>query len=426
MTFLRSQRLILVIFSVAVVARLGFIAARGVLTTPDTSEYQLLARNVLRFHAFSTSERPPLQPAISRPPVYPLFLALFLPASPSPIIPAIAQAILDALVCALLFLMASRIARPPFAVTVSLLYALHPGAMSASATLLSDVLFAALLVAAVFLATAAAERLSPVIALCSGVAFGLATLCRSIGVMYLIAVICVLLFRRFRRTALVMTLGAAIIVAPWIVRSSRVAGQFVLIQAPSFIDWYLPTLWWLDQNDEPAIWRYFSTADSYGIRLGAATTPGAVISADSFGRRQAIANVRKNPERYLLSRARTFPHLFLNTFDRFTGINRSLGNAARARDIGDLAIKLGLMLLFTAFPVAAALLGIRGSWRNLTASLAAMVWIITLAVHAAMWIEYRYWLPVVPFQLMTAALGIQSVPDRIRSRRQLAAGAVRG
>ena len=400
----------------ALTARLGFVAVRGVLATPDSSEYQLLARNVLRFHTFSASETQPLQPAICRPPVYPLLLAMLMPAGHSAIVAAIAQSVLDALVCVMVFLMASRVARRPFAVAVSLLYALHPGAISISATLLSEALFTTLLFTAVFLAVIAAERLSSVVALCSGAAFGLATLCRSIGVLYLISIACVLVVRRFRRTALALVLGAVVMIAPWIVRSWRVAERFVFVQAPSVLSWYLPTLWWLDQNDEPTIWGYYFAADPYGLRLGAAKTPRAVMSADDFGRHQAIANVRKNPKRYLQSRARTFAHLFLNTFDRFTGINRSIGTVTRARDSPALAIKLGLMLLFTAVPMIAACLGLGGSLRNLTASLAAVIWIITLAVHVPMWIEYRYGLPVVPFQFVTAALGIQSAIDGARSR----------
>jgi hypothetical protein len=416
MSLLRRQQLVLVIFSVALAARLGFVAVRGPLATTDTSEYRLLARNLLHHHAFSMSETPPLQPSIGRPPVYPLFLALLLPLGSSPIIPAIAQAVLDALVAVMIFLMASRVARRPFAVAVSMLYALHPRAISASATLLSETLFTILLLAAVFLALVAAERLSTPLAFCGGAVLGLATLCRSIGVMYVIAVAGVLIVRRFRRTAIAIILGAVVIIVPWLVRSSHVAGRFVFVQAPSVMPWYLPTLWWLDQNDEPALWRYVFTTDPYGLRLGAAKTPRAVMSADDFGRQQAIANIRRNPRAYLRSRLRAFPHQFLSTFDHFTAINRSLGDVVRARDFPALTIKLGLLLLFTALPMAAALLGLAASRRVLTASIAAVMWTLTLAVHAPMWIEYRYFLPVVPFQLVTASLGIQIAIDRIRSR----------
>ena len=416
MFLLRKQQLVLIIFSVALAARLGFVAVHGALATTDASEYRLLARNILRFHAFSTSERPPMQPAICRPPVYPFFLALLLPLGGSPIVPVVAQAILDALVSVMIFLMASRVARRPFAVAVSLLYALHPRAISASASVLSETLFTILLLAAVFLALMAAERLSVALAFCCGALFGLATLTRSIAVLYLIAVACVLIVRRFRRTALVVMLGAVVIIAPWIVRSSRIAGRFVFVQAPSFTNWYLPTLWWLDQNDEPALWRYFFTTDPYGAHINAARTPAEVMRADDFGRQRAIANIRRNPRVYLRSRMRAFPHLFLSTFDHFTGINRSLVDVVGARDIPALTIKLGLLLLFTALPMAAALLGLAASRRTLTASIAASMWIITLAVHAPMWIEYRYFFPVVPLQLVTAALGIQIAIDRIRSR----------
>ncbi len=418
MTFDRRRQIALIIFAVAVAARLGFIAMLGVFQSPDSSEYQLLARNLLRFHAFSTSVGPPAQPAICRPPVYPLFLALLMPAGRSAILPAVAQAVLDALLCAMLFLMASRVARHPFAVAVSLLYAFHPGTIFASATVLTEVLFGALLFAAVFLTVIAAERPSVMLALGAGALFGVATLCRSIGVLYLLSVAFVLVVRRYRRAALALVIGAVVIVAPWVVRSSRAAGRFVFIQAPSVLPFYVPTLWWLDQNDEPAVWRYFA-ADPYGIHLSAAKTPRAVMSAEDFGRRQAIANVRKNAGGFLESRVRAWPHLFLNTFDHFTRINRSLGAVARAHDWPALAVKLGLMLLFTALPMAAACLGLAASRRTLIASLAAAIWIVTLAVHIVMWVEYRYWLPVVPFQFVSASLGIQRLLDTtfLSSRR---------
>lgn len=393
------------IFVVALAARLAFIAIHGVITTPDSSEYRLLARNIRSFHAFSTSVSAPMQASIARPPVYPLFLAAFSTARGA----AIAQAVLDALVCVMLFLMASRVARAPFAAAVALLYALHPGAIAASATLLSEGTFTALLFAGVFLGLIAAERLSVTLALCAGAALGLATLSRSIGVIYLIAVAFVLLVRRFRRTALIVVVAAVVVVAPWIVRSSRVVGRFVFIQAPSVMPWYVPTLWWIDQNDEPAIWRYFFATDPYGVSLKAAQGRAReVMSAEDIGRRQAMVNVRKNPGAYLRSRLRSFPHLFLNTFHRFTGINRALGDVKGMA----LAIKLGLMLLFTALPMLAAILGLGASRRTLAGSLTAAMWIATLAVHLLMWIEYRYWLPVVPFQFVSAALGIQLLLDR--------------
>jgi hypothetical protein len=409
---MRPFRHAFAIFAIAVAARLAFIGVHGVITAPDSSDYRVLSRNILRFHAFGTSAAAPVQPSVVRPPVYPLLLTLF---GHSSIAAVIVQSVLDALVCVMLFLIASRVARAPFAAAVSFLYAIHPGAIVASATILSEATFTVLLCTAVLLTLIAAERVSVPFAICAGATFGLATLCRSIGVIYLIAAATVLIVRRFPRVALAVLLGASVSIAPWIIRCSRVAGRFVFIQAPSAVPWYLPTLWWLDQNDEPAIWRYFLGADPYGARLKVARTPGEVLSADDFGRQQAFANVRQSPAGYLRSRARTFPHLFLNTFDGVTGINRSIGDVVRAREFPALAIKLGLMLLFTALPMAAAGFGLGASQRTLTGSLTAAMWIVTMAVHLAMFIEYRYWLPVLPFQLVTAALGFDRI-GRILNR----------
>lgn len=411
---MRSRQLLL-IFVLALAARLGFLAVRGTIESPDTAEYQLLARNVLRFHTFSVDERPPIAPSIRRPPVYPIFLASLMPLTSSRIAPAIAQAVLDALIAVMIFLIASRAVRQPFAMAVSVFYAIHPGPISATAAILSEVVFTTLLCAAALFALIAAERASTIIAIYSGIAFGLAALTRSIGIVYLIAVLCVLLAYRFRRTAVIAGISAIIVIAPWIIRSSRLASRFVLIQAPSSLGWYLPSLWWLDQNDEPGMWRHY-LGSPYGVRLEAAKTPAEVMRADDFGRQQTIANIRKNPRAYLQSRIRAFPHLFLNTFDLFTGINRSLGEVVSAHDFGALDVKLTFLLFFSALPMVFALLGLPASRQTLAASIAAALWLITLAFHVPVWIEYRYWRPALPFHLVTAALGIQMAKDIVATR----------
>jgi 4-amino-4-deoxy-L-arabinose transferase-like glycosyltransferase len=416
---LRSRQLLL-IFALALAARLGFLAVRGTVEPPDTAEYRLLARNVLRFHTFSMDERPPIAPAIRRPPVYPIFLASLMTVTNSRIAPAIAQAVLDALIAVMIFLIASRAVRQPFAIAVAVFYAIHPGPISATAAILSEVVFTTLLCTAALFALIAAERVSAIMAICSGIAFGLAALTRSIGVVYLIAVLCVLLAERFRRIAVIAGLSAIIVIAPWIIRSSRLAGRFVFIQAPSSLGWYLPSLWWLDQNDEPGMWRHYR-GDPYGVRLEAAKTPAEVMRADDFGRQQTIANIRRNPRAYLQSRMRAFPHLFLNTFDPFTGINHSLDDVVRAKGVGVLAIKLTLLLFFSVLPMAAALLGLPASRQTLAASIAAAIWLITLAFHVPVWIEYRYWRPALPFHLVTAALGIQMTKNIVATRARFPA-----
>ncbi len=412
----RRQKFTLLLFFLAFGTRVAFLVVQGIQRTPDTAEYELLARNILRAQTFSMSVGPPMRSTIRRPPVYPLFLALVVKVGGGRVASAIAQALLDALVCVLLFLMASRIVRVRLAFAAALLYAVHPGAISASATLLSETLFTALLFTAAFLAMRASERLSAMLALCSGIVFGMATLCRSIAVLYVGSVAFIFFFRHFRRTAVFIVIGAAAVIAPWIVRSSRLAGRFVLIQAPSFIDWYLPTLTWIDRNDETALWRYFDDVDPYGVRISRAVTPAEVMNADDFGRQQAVINIRRNPRDYVRRQIGSYPHLFLTTFARFTGAKRSIADGVRAHDVPGLALKLGLMLLFSVLPMVAACIGLPASRRNLTAAMAAAVWTVTLATHIPMWVEYRYWLPVIPFQLLTAAIGVQSVTERWRKR----------
>jgi hypothetical protein len=63
--------------------------------------------------------------------------------------------------------------------------------------------------------------------------------------------------------------------------------------------------------------------------------------------------------------------------------------------------------------MAAALLGLPASRQTLAASIAAAIWLVTLAFHVPVWIEYRYWRPALPFHLVTAALGIQMAVNMV-------------
>src|SRR5438552_2794258 len=66
----------MVVFLVALAARLAYLAWRGPVVTWDSGEYLRLARNLVEHGAYSLDTSPPFGPSIRRAPLYPWFLAL--------------------------------------------------------------------------------------------------------------------------------------------------------------------------------------------------------------------------------------------------------------------------------------------------------------------------------------------------------------
>jgi hypothetical protein len=128
-----------------------------------------------------------------------------------------------------------------------------------------------------------------------------------------------------------------------------------------------------------------------------------MAAADGELMRATWHNIVANPAAYSVPRARALPHLVLTSFDWFTGPNMSFANSWRARSWGLLALKLSLLVAFSALPLGFGLVGLSSRDQN-AAVLCATAWVFTALIHAPMWIEYRFW-PRSLFLLVTASFG---------------------
>ena len=254
---------------------------------------------------FSLSAAPPLVPTIRRGPAYPLFLALFGAAARA------AQCALDALVAAMICFLAGR----PRGWWAGGLYALHPGAIVYANSILSECLFAFLLAATVALLVIAVRRDDWRWAVVAGVGIGMAALCRPVAAPL---VIVIALVPRRRRIAAVFCAAAVVVVAPWIVRSSILAGRFVLVSSTAPVNVALATTkgpWNL--NDQATIFRgrYYWDVDPCGRATSHAQSPREAAQADGICAREALDNLRRDPGHY----ARTRPQQQLMHFPSSSG-----------------------------------------------------------------------------------------------------------
>jgi hypothetical protein len=89
---------------------------------------------------------------------------------------------------------------------------------------------------------------------------------------------------------------ALLVVVPWIVRSSVLAGRLVPIHSGSTVNLYEPTRVTPDGVPDP----FYAQRES-------AKTPAAQAEADSYGLERTIENIRNDPGRYLRQRASVYP-----------------------------------------------------------------------------------------------------------------------
>jgi 4-amino-4-deoxy-L-arabinose transferase-like glycosyltransferase len=379
------------------------ITGRG-LVNPDSDEYLNIARNLLEHGAFSLETAPPFTPTIRRSPVYPVFLALLhLSGAGAPFQIAIAQAVVGALCCPLVFYLAKQVTTERRAALAACFYAVFPSSLILVSNVLSETLFTLLLLSSVALTVAGGRRRSATVIAGAGAALSLSALCRPIA-FPLAAIFTFILALRFsRRLAVVFALGFALTLAPWAIRTSLVSRSFTLIQGYGSINIYMASQWWLDQKDYRAMIYSFEQSpyglsqSPYGLAIGARKNPVETVLADKTGLELAMRNIRTDPKAYLFSRLKSWPYLFISSFGGL-----SLSECRARRYYGQLSVKLFLLLVFSIAPLVLAFLSLRRVRENPAIALCATVWIFTLVAHLPLWIEYRFWAPAFPFLAICA------------------------
>jgi hypothetical protein len=331
----------------------------------------------------------------------------------SPALVASIQAVLDAGVTLVILFLGEAMYAGKWAKVAAWMYALHPGSILASVSLLSETVFTVLLAAAVWSLVVGLQKNRPGLIGIAGIGLGLAILCRPVALLLPAAIAIVLHFaREIRRptASSVILLGTvALVLCPWIIRSSSLANRFVPVQAYGAVNFYVATRMDWDWTKETFWWR--QVWDDLG--MGSARTPREMADLDRWFMRHALQNIASDWYGYLVSRAKAFPFLFLMSFDKFTGINESFSVVIARVDLRRLLAKGALLVAFSLIPVSLAIVGIANSDDHPIALVSAIVWIYTMGIHAPTFFENRYWWPAIPFVLVSGAIGMSRVASRL-------------
>jgi 4-amino-4-deoxy-L-arabinose transferase-like glycosyltransferase len=374
------------VFAVALAVRLVFVLVAYPRVEPDfrtPDGYDTIAANLAAGHGFRL-EGSSLA-AAERLPLYPAFLAALMRAfGPSPVPWQVAQCVLGALTCVLVFLVARRWASRGGALAASLLCALHPTLVLYTARPLTETLYILLLVLLVH--ALATERW-----LAAGGWLGLGLLVKSSALLHLVA-FPPLLPRASARSLVRAATIVVLVILPWAAWNLWVHGAPHLLTATAgrnlhqglFISrrvgWTIP-VGDLNREADWALWN--------DLRQARVAWTGDVTIDDASAGRVAREWIGQHPGVAARLWAR---NLLLTWYLARTAPSMALHAAMHG------------VLLLLALIGAVRLLRTPGV-RDLAAALVLVVVAYT-AAHAVIKPGIRYILPAVPVAAMLAAAAL--------------------
>ncbi|GEM_PF-1271425 len=230
------RRPVIIIFLLSALTKIIFglvvvTDAERIISDPDSIGYYRLAENLRHHGIFSRCERPPFIPDNIITPVYPFFLAILLAMARGSLwIVPIAQGIINSLAAVLVFKMGERLFNRRAGFIAGICYALDSSALIHTFSILTESLFTFLFLLANFFLVKYIQQISFKSLALAALLFGLATLCRPVGLYYPVIVVIILLCTisatfpsRVKNVTLYVLLFTATL-SPWLIRNKLTFG----------------------------------------------------------------------------------------------------------------------------------------------------------------------------------------------------------
>jgi 4-amino-4-deoxy-L-arabinose transferase-like glycosyltransferase len=407
MKLTRATRDLAGLITTALITRVWWVSSSA-WTAGDAPEYLTLARNLALHHAFSMNDGlgTPILPTASRPPLYPIVIALLWRTDSPPILAVLGlQCVLGAATVALVYLIARERFSRAIAVTAGVVIALAPLTGFFTAVVLTETLFTFLVTLAIFFW----GRQKSVLA---GLAFGLAALTRPTVLPFIAVLLLLALLPRLRsqrRLYVTIFLAAILLPAAWTVRNAFVFHEFIPVSASG---WGAQVL--CGTLDTELVGIKVWTGSNWAL-LDVGTHPLLQVDGEpSTTERERVylhrglRRIADHPVHWLGVRAIQYSKLFLDSGDYALGSHNVPVRRAVAES------RFGVLLVKSAFVVgnlfvfAMALLGFYAE-RKRTPSIVHMIAfpIFLLFVHLLTSTESRYILPMMPMVAIFFAVGWQ-------------------
>jgi hypothetical protein len=386
-----------------------------------TDQWNQIARNIIAGNGYSWVPGGGV-PTITRAPGYALFLAALIRLThDNLLLIRVAYLVLDSILVGLVMRLSWKLVRDrTVAFVAGLFYAVYLLPAWHIAKLSPDAFFSCILLVAVmtFLEMLDARDTRAVVkwAVVSGVCLGAAILTRKVAMLLAPVWLIAFLFRpRPRavkmRALVAYMLAAAVVVAPWLYRNARVAGQMAPVETLTWFNyWYgdfadrsLDTMNPKDFSDAAA--AYIGALDGTGVYLPYALTPAADLERERRFRAMAMEQARKDPGHVVARFARNVPRFwYLTETNRMTQLTMWFGAV--------------LASLF----VYGSIVALRETTRSAGIIMLCASVVLVNALHALVFSIVRYMIPVVPYIAVFVGFALSDLRSRW-SRRPEHAGA---
>jgi len=398
-----NKRPLCFIFILALAVRLAFVLFFPPLYAPDTGSYEIIAQSLVKGDGFSSS---PGVPSLTRAPGYPLFLAgVYFLFGPSHIAVKSIQALLGAIGCIIIYFIGREIFNRKVGLWSGVTMALYPPLISTAGFVLSEELSIFLLATSILFLTKAMKSKEVGWYALSGIFMGLATLCRSVTLLFPFFLYLTFLFspskkREFVRISIFL-LFTIVTIVPWTIRNYVRFNAFIPTEIQGgrnlWVGSYFPSdglLPYSTTSDQ----EYENPEDKEAYnKIGRGLSP---IEADKAYSSEAIKNILNNPSGY--------SRLCVQKFERFwfwiPGGVEVLKPYPK--------IKWGVTIVYCLVLLSAGLglwVGLRENWRDKLPLLAIILYFTIM--HTLLFAIPRYRLPIMPYVLIFAVVGFLRILD---------------
>jgi 4-amino-4-deoxy-L-arabinose transferase-like glycosyltransferase len=295
------KKLILILVA-ALLLRLALLflwyqTGQGARLSADAIMYHQIAESLVQGEGFRLEG----QPTSRRPPFYPFFMSILLKYLPFPLGVQIAQAVLGALSCIILYGLGKEMFDPKVGLVAAGIFAVDYLSVRQAISVMSEVVFVFWLLGSLYFLFWAKKRETKVGYLAAGICAGFSLLTKDFLAFY-VPFVGGWLFSlppgpkkvRIKRT-LIFLLGLILIVGPWVVRNGLVNRHFVLISAYAGHNIYFG-------NNEQTIARIDGGQWEFGRDVILPEDPQApplgTVEADRYFFDKGIHYISSNPARF--------------------------------------------------------------------------------------------------------------------------------
>ncbi len=409
-----SFKYILIIVLIGLILRIAFCLLVPVPVTKDSYGYNKLALSLASGNGLAYDMK---NPTLFRGPVYPLFLSgIYSIFGYNFTIARIAQSLLGAAMCLVFFYLSRQYLDKTLSKQVLIALALHPVLIALSSSLLSELLFTFLLGLSAIALTYGFGKKNNLAYFISGLLFGVTTLTRSITAYFAPFLLCAqLIFYKNKKLILshitLFLCGQLLLILPWTLRNYAVSGQFCPVATGGGIALWLGTYTpgrGYDLGMNPEVYRKYEEV----VGKGQSYTS---IENDKKLFRASVENIKNDPAGYILLIPVKLQRMFITSYSSFFNLHKIpltdyLKNTRLILQMPFIPLWKGLMLFIS---VAIAAFGFLGVWQirhNVEKFMPVLIIVAYFIIfHALSFASARSGIPVLPFLLIFAVVGFNSM-----------------